>query len=34
MDKQFTDLILLIQQSRNKAIKAVNVELINLYWNI
>jgi len=34
MDKQFTDIILLIQQSRNKAIKAVNVELINLYWNI
>jgi len=34
MDKQFTDIILLIQQSRNNAIKAVNVELINLYWNI
>ncbi|MGO3307418.1 MAG: DUF1016 N-terminal domain-containing protein [Sphingobacterium sp.] len=34
MDKQFTDIILLIQDSRNNAIKAVNVELINLYWNI
>ena len=34
MDKQFTDIILLIQQSRNNAIKSVNVELINLYWNI
>ncbi|RKE41766.1 PDDEXK nuclease domain-containing protein [Sphingobacterium detergens] len=34
MDKRFTDIIQLIQQSRNNAIKAVNVELINLYWNI
>ncbi|WP_400263601.1 DUF1016 N-terminal domain-containing protein [Sphingobacterium sp. SG20118] len=28
------DIIHLIQQSRNNAIKVVNVELINLYWNI
>ncbi|MVZ62977.1 PDDEXK nuclease domain-containing protein [Sphingobacterium humi] len=34
MDKRFTDLIQLIQQSRNNAIKAVNTELINLYWNV
>ncbi|MEI5984418.1 PDDEXK nuclease domain-containing protein [Sphingobacterium sp. PU5-4] len=34
MHQQFTEIISLIQQSRNKAIKAVNVELINLYWNI
>lgn len=34
MEKQFTDIIQLIKQSRNSAIKAVNAELINLYWNI
>ncbi|WP_312553225.1 PDDEXK nuclease domain-containing protein [Empedobacter brevis] len=34
MDKRFTDIIQFIQQSRNQAIKAVNVELINLYWNV
>lgn len=34
MEKQFTDIIQLIKQSRSNAIKAVNVELINLYWNI
>lgn len=34
MDKRFIDFIQLIQQSRNNAIKAVNIELINLYWNI
>ena len=34
MDKRFTDIILLIKQSRTNAIKAVNAELINLYWNI
>ncbi|HIX53952.1 MAG TPA: PDDEXK nuclease domain-containing protein [Candidatus Sphingobacterium stercoripullorum] len=34
MDKRFSDIIQLIQQSRNNAIKAVNIELINLYWNI
>jgi predicted nuclease of restriction endonuclease-like (RecB) superfamily len=34
MDKSFTDIIQLIKQSRTNAIKAVNAELINLYWNI
>lgn len=34
MDKRFTDIVLLIKQSRNTAIRAVNAELINLYWNI
>lgn len=34
MDKRFTDVIQFIQQSRSNAIKAVNTELINLYWNV
>lgn len=34
MDKKFSDIILFIQQSRNNAIRAVNTELINLYWNV
>lgn len=34
MDKRFIDIILLIKQSRYAAIKSVNEELINLYWNI
>ncbi|MBX7224743.1 MAG: PDDEXK nuclease domain-containing protein [Chitinophagales bacterium] len=34
MDNRFTDIILPIKQSRTSAIKAVNAELINLYWNI
>ena len=34
MDKRFADIILLIKKSRVKAIKSVNAELINLYWNI
>jgi hypothetical protein len=34
MDKRFTDIIQFIQQSRNNAIRAVNTELINLYWNV
>jgi predicted nuclease of restriction endonuclease-like (RecB) superfamily len=34
LQKQFTDIIQLIKQSRTKAIKAVNTELIDLYWNI
>jgi predicted nuclease of restriction endonuclease-like (RecB) superfamily len=34
MEKRFTDIIQLIKQSRSNAIKAVNAELINLYWNI
>ena len=31
---QFEDIIQLIKQSRFNAIKAVNTELINLYWNV
>lgn len=34
MDNRFTDIIQLIKQTRTNAIKAVNTELINLYWNI
>lgn len=34
MYNRFTDIIQLIKQSRSNAIKAVNAELINLYWNI
>jgi predicted nuclease of restriction endonuclease-like (RecB) superfamily len=34
MDNRFKEIIQLIKQSRTNAIKAVNAELINLYWNI
>ena len=34
MVKRFADIIQLIIQSRTNAIRAVNAELINLYWNI
>lgn len=34
IQNQFLDIIQLIRQSRTHAIKAVNTELINLYWNI
>lgn len=34
MDKRFTDIVELIKNSRNNAIRIVNAELINLYWNI
>lgn len=34
MDRRFTDIIHLIKQSRTNAIKAVNTELINLYWDV
>ncbi|WP_299664536.1 PDDEXK nuclease domain-containing protein [uncultured Polaribacter sp.] len=34
MDKRFTDIITLIKVSRNHAVKAVNTELISLYWKI
>ncbi len=33
-EQQFIGIIALIKQSRVNAIKAVNTELINLYWNI
>jgi predicted nuclease of restriction endonuclease-like (RecB) superfamily len=32
--KQFSDIILMIKQSRDNAIRVVNTELINLYWNV
>jgi predicted nuclease of restriction endonuclease-like (RecB) superfamily len=34
MNKRFNDIIQLIKLSRNNAIRAVNAELINLYWKI
>lgn len=34
MDSRFSEIIQLIKRSRADAIKAVNYELINLYWNI
>lgn len=34
IQKQFEDIIMLIKQSRTNAIKAVNTELIGLYWAI
>lgn len=34
MDNRFLDIIQLIKHSRARALKAVNAELINLYWNI
>lgn len=30
----FTEIASLIQQSRNNALRAVNAELVNLYWNV
>lgn len=34
MDNRFTDIIRLIKHSRENAIRVVNAEMINLYWNI
>lgn len=34
MDNRFTDIIQLIKSSQKNAVRAVNSELINLYWNI
>lgn len=34
MEKRFTDIIQLIKKSQENAIRAVNAELIDLYWNI
>lgn len=34
MNKGFTEIIYLIKESQKNAIKAVNAELINLYWKI
>lgn len=32
--KLYTDIKILINQSKNKIFKTVNTEMINLYWNI
>lgn len=32
--QQFQDIVLMIKQSQTNAIKAINKELINLYWNV
>lgn len=34
MDSRFTEVVKLIRQSRINALKAVNAELINLYWQV
>jgi predicted nuclease of restriction endonuclease-like (RecB) superfamily len=34
IQKQFSEIIFLIKEARNKAFKAVNKELIDLYWEI
>lgn len=34
LDKQFPEIISLIKQSRNYALKAVNTALVDLYWNV
>lgn len=34
MDKRFQDVVRLIKDARFNAIKAVNTEMINLYWRI
>lgn len=34
LNKQFSEIIALIKQTQGNAIKAVNIELINLYWNV
>ena len=33
-EQEFSDIILLIKQSRLNAVKSVNKEMIDLYWNI
>ncbi|WP_198175422.1 PDDEXK nuclease domain-containing protein [Spirosoma telluris] len=34
LSDQFTEVVSLIQQSRNRVMQQVNAELINLYWNV
>jgi predicted nuclease of restriction endonuclease-like (RecB) superfamily len=34
MDDRFTNIVIIIKNARTNAIKAVNTELINLYWNV
>lgn len=33
-ERQFSEVVLLIQQARTNAYKAVNAELINCYWQV
>lgn len=32
--QKFSEIVLMIRESHNNAAKAVNTELINLYWNV
>ncbi len=34
MENRFSEITILIKKSRNNMIKAVNTDLIDLYWNI
>ncbi len=34
MEKDFFEIVQLIKKAQKNALKAVNAELINLYWNI
>jgi predicted nuclease of restriction endonuclease-like (RecB) superfamily len=34
MDSRFTDILVIIKQARENALRLVNTELISLYWNI
>ena len=34
MENNFIEIVQIIKHSRANAIKAVNAELINLYWNV
>ena len=34
MENNFIEIVQIIKQSRANAIKTVNAELINLYWNV
>jgi len=34
METRFDEVILLIKQARSNAIKQVNIELINIYWQV
>ncbi|RFM34581.1 DUF1016 N-terminal domain-containing protein [Chitinophaga silvisoli] len=34
METRFDEVILLIKQARSNAIKQVNIELINLHWQV
>ena len=34
LEKQFSEVVIIIKRLRIAAFKAVNVELINLYWQI